>query len=70
MKRKGGWSEAPRGAWGGVAYSASDDMGNVHQMVINNISEVVRREPVTLYEYEVVLLLLLLVPPIDPVHER
>ena len=55
---------------GGIAYGTSDDVGDVHQVVIYNIGKVIRRESIALDEDKVLLVLLLLVPPVDPVHKR
>lgn len=53
-----------------ATHGASDNMGDFHQVVIHYISEVIGREPVGLDENKVLLVLLLLVSPVNPVHER
>lgn len=53
-----------------LAYGASDYVGDPHQVVVHDIRKVIRREAITLDEDKVLLLLLLLIPPVDPVHER
>ena len=50
-------------------YSAPDDMGNFHQVIVDYIGKVVRGESIALDEDKVVFLLLLLVSAIDTVYK-
>jgi hypothetical protein len=50
-------------------YSAPDDMGNFHQVIVDYIRKVVRGESIALDEDKVVFLLLLLVPAINTVYK-
>lgn len=51
-------------------HDASNNMGDLHEVVIDNIGKVVRRESVRLDEDEIALILVLLVMPVDGISER
>lgn len=50
-------------------YLSTDDMADLHKMVIHHIREMIRGEPISLHEDKVLLILLLLVRAINGVAE-
>lgn len=54
----------------GRTYGTADNMGDLHGVVINNIREVVRREPISLPDDKVFLWLCLSVPLVDEIPNR
>jgi hypothetical protein len=51
-------------------HDASDNVGDLHEVVINDIGKMVCRKPICLHENEVALVLVLLVVPIHGIRER
>lgn len=54
---------------GGWTHFTTNNVRNLHEMVVHDVGEVIRRIPVRLHEHKVLLGLLLLERPVDGVSE-